>query len=227
MKKGSANTAFSVVGVDSGRNKYLLDGLNHRLDLKGRWETLRDMRRKWLNSPGVQNVYVGYETFGAQSDMDYFLEQMEVTNNSFPITELAWPRDGEGSKDDRVQRLGPDLRSKKFYLPALQIRNGKPHWWNIADDGKTVEYREFTNHSSTQRRMTDEGTPYRIASYIGRADSDGNIYDVTKQLFDQVLFYPFSGLKDLIDATSRIYDMDPRPPIVIDERDLEPEAFDD
>jgi hypothetical protein len=226
-KKGSANTAMSVVGVDSARNKYLLDGINHRLDLKGRWENMRDLRKKWQNSPGVQNVYVGYETFGAQSDMDYFNERMEVERESFPIVELAWPRDGEGSKDDRVQRLGPDFRSHKFFLPAIQIRNGKPHWWKIAEDGKTIEYREFIGQSSVQRRIAEEGSPYRIASYIGRADSDGNIYDVSKALFEQVMFYPFSGLKDFIDATSRIYDMEPRPPIIVNEQDLLPEAFDD
>jgi hypothetical protein len=95
-----------VIGVDAGRNKYLLDGANHRMDLKRRWETLKLLRRKWINQPGVQGVFVGYEAYGAEADMDYFLEQMEVENNAFPIEELRWPRDTEPSKDDRVQRLG-------------------------------------------------------------------------------------------------------------------------
>jgi hypothetical protein len=39
----------------------------------------------------------------------------------------------------------------------------------------------------------------------------------------QVGYYPFTGLKDLIDAVSRIYDLDPRPPEYIDSTILEPE----
>lgn len=201
MKKGSANTAIAVIGIDSGRNKYLLDGLNHRCDLKGRWEAVRNMRRLWINARGVQGVWVGYEAFGAQADLDYFNERMEVESESFPINELRWPRDGEGSKDDRVQRLGPDFRAKKFFLPL---------------DSKTL--------TSTQKRIQDEGQGYRIAKPIRKRDSDGNVYDLSVMLKEQVMFYPFAPLKDLIDAASRIYDMEPRPPVIIDESELEPEA---
>lgn len=201
MKKGSANTAIAVIGIDTARNKYLLDGINHRLDLKGRWEAVRDMRKVWMNQRGVQGVWVGYEAFGAQADLDYFTEQMEVTSNSFPIEELKWPRDGEGSKNDRVQRLGPDFRAHKFFIPL---------------DSKTL--------TSQQERCKRAEQIYRIAKPIRKRDSDGNIYDLSLMLKEQVMFYPFAPLKDLIDATSRIYDMEPRPPIIIDERELEPEA---
>lgn len=204
MKKGSANTAIAVIGIDAGRNKYLLDGINHRLDLKGRWEAVRDMRSKWMHTRGVQGVWVGYESFGAQADLDYFKERMEVEKNSFPIEELKWPRDGEGSKDDRVQRLGPDFRSHKFFVPS---------------DVKTL--------TSNQLRCKQQLQEYRIAKQIKKKDSDGNIYDLTIMFKEQVMFYPFAPLKDLIDAASRIYDMEPRPPIIIDESELEPEAFND
>jgi len=224
MKKGSACTAFSVIGVDAGRNKYLLDGANHRMDLKGRWEMLKSLRKHWMNAPGVQNVKVGYEVYGALADMDYFRERMEVEKDAFTIEELAWPRDGEGSKDDRVQRLGPDFRAKKFFVPAVQIHQGKPCWWKIADDGKTIEYTDHNGLSSMQKRVTGEGQPYRIAKHLGNTDSDGNIYDLTRQFVDQALFYPFAPLKDLIDASSRIYDMEPRPPVIIDDSELTPEA---
>lgn len=204
MKKGSANTAIAVIGIDTARNKYLLDGLNHRFDLKGRWEAVRDMRKVWMNQRGVQGVWVGYEAFGAQADLDYFAERMEVEQNSFPIEELKWPRDGDGSKDDRVQRLGPDIRSHKFFLPL---------------DSKT--------ETSDQRRIRESGQPYRISKPIRKRDSEGNIYDLSVMLKEQVMFYPFAPLKDLIDACSRIYDMEPRPPVIIDESELEPEAFND
>jgi hypothetical protein len=204
MKKGSANTAIAVIGIDSARNKYLLDGVNHRMNLSDRWAAVKDMRRIWLNQPGVQMISVGYEAFGAQADLDYFYERMEVETNSFPIVELKWPRDGEGSKDDRVQRLGPDFRSHKFFVPK--------------------DCPQLTSHQSV---VKDAGQPYRIAKPIRKKDSDGNIYDLTRQFKEQVMFYPFAPLKDLIDAASRVYDLDPRPPVLIEDGALEPEHYAD
>ena len=227
MKKGSANTAISVIGVDAGRNKFLLDGMNHRLDLKGRWETMRDMHRKWINQPGVQHVFVGYESYGAQADMDYFTEQMDVEGNAFPIIELQWPRDSEVSKDDRVQRLGPDLRSHKFYLPAVMMSGGKLHWWALDENEKHIVLQPYTNLSSAQQQVTNAGQPYRVCKAIQKVDSDGNLYDLSRHAIEQIMFYPFAPLKDLIDAMSRIYDMEPKPPMLVDDADLEPEAFND
>ena len=60
---------------------------------------------------------VGYESFGAQSDLDYFHERMRVEGERWEIEELNWPREGEGSKIDRVQRLGPDFKLKRFFVP--------------------------------------------------------------------------------------------------------------
>ncbi len=52
MKKGSAYTAMSVVLVDAARNKYLVDGYNHRMDLKTRWASMRNLHRTWTQRPG-------------------------------------------------------------------------------------------------------------------------------------------------------------------------------
>ena len=229
-KKGSANTALAVIGVDAGRNKYLLDGFNHRMDLKRRWEAVRGLRTVWMGQPGVQGVYVGYEAYGAESDMDYFTEQMEIEKNSFVIEELRWPRDGEPSKDDRVQRLGPDFRSHKFYLPAVILQNGKPSYWELAKGsagGLELKYTEQKGPTSMMKRVINEGAPSRVAKPVAKVDSDGNLYDLTRQFIEQQMLYPFSQLKDLIDAASRIYDMEPKPPIVIDEKELLPEVYPD
>lgn len=230
MKKGSANTAVAVIGIDAGRNKYLLDGCNHRMDLKKRWETVREMRRKWIQQPGVQGVYVGYEAYGAQADLDYFQEQMVITNNSFPIEELKWPRDSEPSKDDRVQRLGPDFRAHKFYLPALILQQGKPCFWDLkagTAGGLELHYQEMTQPTSAMQRVVKEGSPSRVAKPIRQVDSDGNLYDLSKDFIVQVMLYPFAPLKDLVDAASRIYDMSPVPPVLVDEADTLPEVFAD
>ncbi len=229
-KKGSANTAFAVLGVDAGRNKYLLDGFNHRMDLKRRWEALRGLRTVWMGQPGVQGVYVGYEAYGAEADMDYFLEQMEIEKNAFEISELRWPRDTEPSKDDRVQRLGPDFRSHKFYLPALILSGGKPNYWKLEPGpagGLEIKLTEQTGPTSAMKRIMDEGQPSRVAKPIVKVDSDGNLYDLSRQFIEQQMLYPFAQLKDLIDAASRVYDMSPMPPVVIEEAELVPEVFAD
>jgi hypothetical protein len=49
------------------------------------------------------------------------------------------------------------------------------------------------------------------------------LYDLSERLKLQVSFYPFTGLKDLIDAVSRIYDLEPRAPEYVDSTILEPE----
>lgn len=229
-KKGSANTAFAVLGVDAGRNKYLLDGFNHRMDLKRRWEAMKLLRSTWMQMPGVQQVYVGYEAYGAEADMDYFTEQMEIEKNSFSIEELRWPRDTEPSKDDRVQRLGPDFRSHKFFLPAVISHLGKPHFWRLvpgAAGGLELKLVEQAGPTSMQRRVMEEGAASRIAKPIAKVDSEGNLYDLSRHFIEQQMLYPFAPLKDLIDATSRIYDMEPRPPILVEDKDLLPEVHAD
>lgn len=229
-KKGSANTAYAVIGVDSGRNKYLLDGANHRMDLKKRWETLREFRRKWINQPGVQSVFVGYEAYGAEADMDYFTEQMEIEKNAFPIEELRWPRDTEPSKDDRVQRLGPDLRAHKFFLPAVILNQGKHCFWELAPGsagGLELKYTEQHGLTAQMARVTKEGSPSRCAKPIVQKDSDGNLYDLSRHFIEQQMLYPFAPLKDLIDAASRIYDMNPLPPMLVDDKELLPEVYAD
>ena len=230
MKKGSANTAIAVIGIDAGRNKYLLDGFNHRMDLKRRWEAVKLIRTAWVNAPGIQAVHVGYEAHGAQADLDYFSERMEVENYAFPIEELKWPRDSEPSKDDRVQRLGPDFRAHKFFLPALILKSGKPCFWKL-DPGKAggleIVFTEQQGLTSLMQRVTNEGSPFRVVKALGRVDSENNLYDLTRQFIEQAMLYPFAPLKDLMDASSRIYDMDPCPPVLIDESETLPEVYAD
>ena len=229
-KKGSANTAMAVIGVDSGRNKYLLDGFNHRMDLRRRWECMRMLRTKWIQQPGVQGVFVGYEAYGAEADMDYFIEQMEIDQNAFPIEELRWPRDTEPSKDDRVQRLGPDFRAHKFFIPALVSHQGKPCFWKLEQGpagGLEIKYAESQGPTSLMQRVTAEGQPSRICKPVVQKDSEGNLYDLTRNFIEQQMMYPFAPLKDLIDAASRIYDMNPTPPILVEDKELYPEVFAD
>lgn len=203
-KKGSAKTAIAVIGIDYARNKYLLDGFNHKMDLRERWVRTAQMYHRWKRAPGVQNIKVGYESFGAQADLDYFAEQMAKPNEGghFVIEELEWPRDGEGSKVDRVQRLGPDLRAHKIFVP-------------YDTDPK--------NLTRMQRSVQNTGYAHRIAQPIKRKNESGDLYDLKKDFRLQVHYFPFGGAVDLIDAVSRIYDMEPKAPNFAEPGYLEPD----
>lgn len=203
-KKGSDNTAMAVIGVDAGSNKYLLDGYRHKMGLKERWEAMAGLRKVWLAQPGVQMVKVGYERYGMQADLEYFEEQMLRTKDAFEISELNWVSEGGQSKDDRVQRLQPDFQSRKFFLAAVS-------------EGETAN----------QKRIKAQGQGFRVFTPVKRRDHEGNVYSLNKGFLEEYLTYPFSAKKDLIDAASRLYDMEPVPPIIIDERALEPETFAD
>ncbi len=203
-KKGSDNTAISVVGIDAGRVKWLLDGYRHKMQLAERWMHIKELRRKWMDMPGVQQVYVGYESYSIPDALDYFEERMEIEKNYFPITILQWPRQEAGSKNDRVGRLEPDIRMGRFIMSkALKVP------------------------SPAQLEMKATGQEHRCFVPQMRIDHNGKAYSINREFINEVMYFPFAQHDDFIDATSRIYDMDPRPPVIVNERDTEPEVFED
>lgn len=227
-KKDSDNTAFAVIGVDAANNKYLLDGFRHKMGLKERWEALRGLRRVWMRQPGVQMVRCGYERYGMQADMEYFKLEMERDKEAFEVIELNWTSDGTKAKDDRVQRLQPDFKGGKFYLAMVCQRkvplldsNNRPV---LGADGKPVMVME-PYETSNQKKVREGGQSFRIFKPVRAKDHEGNVYSLNKGFLDEYLTYPFSAKKDLIDAASRLYDMEPVPPVLIDESILEPETF--
>ena len=192
-KKGSNRTAISVIGVDHAFNKYLLDGLCHKMSLSERWDNLKKVRERWLRMPGVREVKVGYERYGAQSDIEHFREMMKIEGRSFPIYEVAWVGgDNQGqSKTDRVQRLEPDLRNGSFFFPH-------------PTDPK--------NLTSLQRSMVASGQSFMLSRKIVNIDEEGKTYDMCKWLKENEYDLFPSIHPDFLDAMSRIYDMDMRPP---------------
>jgi len=209
-KKGSDRTAMAVIGVDSARNKYLLDGFCHKMSLPERWNNMVRLRRHWMNQPGIQMVEVGYERFGMRSDLEHFEEKMQETREAFTIRELNWPQDSPAAKFDRIQRLVGDFAKGRFFLIAAVTREV---------DGKKVP-----TETSRQRQMRESGEPYRILKPVVRRDHEGNAYALNKIFLDEYLVYPFSKTDDFLDGVSRIYDMDYQPPIIVNEQALEPEV---
>jgi hypothetical protein len=249
--KESDNTAISVVGVAPGGTKYLLDGYCHRMTLSQRWVALRSMYEKWSAAPGVQHVEVGYERYGAQSDDEYFQEQMAIEakrakaqdkrHQWFAIQELNWPRDGAESKRDRIERLEPDFRNGRFYLPVPVLRDGKPAVWRVNLDLEPdpanpnrilpgpnygqVEYRDVRGASSAQIEAIDGGSRELLARAIKQIDPDRHVYDLTLWFIDEYVNFPFGRWRDLLDATSRIYDLDPRAPQRVSHEASTPPTF--
>jgi hypothetical protein len=216
----SDRTAIAVIGIDPQGNKYLLDGARHRMKLSERWDMLLMLYRKWRDTPGVQIVRVGYERYGQQSDDEYFQERMRDLKDDgdmFAIDELAWPNEGSNSKKDRVQRLQPDFELGKMFLP-ITVKHPEfgDCYWKFNETDIKLDYLPTQGLTKLMRAKEAEGQPHRIPKPIVRRDEDGNVYDVTYALMQEMLIFPFGSHDDLIDATSRIYDMQPTPPVYQD-----------
>lgn len=214
--KTSDRTAMAVVGIDSNNNRYLLDGYCHRMQLSERWEKFRGLHKKWSNLPGVQLVKAGLERYGLQSDEEYFEEKMRETGYRFEILELNWTGQvGRQSKQNRVERLEPDFRNGDFFVPAKVWHHEHPNGakWEWDETQSKLEFTGLRGPHQLERRCQSNGEHYRIFDPLRRVDEDGNLYDLTRVFFTEFGFFPFSPRDDLIDAVSRLYDMDPRPAV--------------
>lgn len=201
-QKTSDLTAVAVIGVDVNRNKYLLDGRRQLTSLSMRWKIIRDTYRRWERMEGIQSVFVGYEQYGMQTDLEYFEERMELEQFAFQIQELAWPREGPASKAQRIERLEPDFRSGKFLLPGV-IK---------IDESGQYEPVDLMRKGKIQEAIA-QNEKWRVAQPIIQIDQDGKVYDVLTGFLEEYMFYPFAPKNDFLDAMSRIYDMDAVPPI--------------
>jgi len=219
---GSSNTAMTVIGVDVPRNKYLLDGLCHKMGLSERWKQLKALRNYWIRQPGIQTVTVGYERYGAQSDIEHFKEMMQIENYHFEIIELNWPRDGQHAKDERIKRLQPDHQHWRFFYPRPQTG---PYF---DERGQLITEKVQPHITKLQSKAIESGDEYLVAKPIKARDEEGKIYDVVlKFIENEYLFFPNTIYKDFFDSMSRIYDMEIVPPTIYNEQDLLPDVPED
>lgn len=213
--KTSDRTALAVIGIDANGNKYLLDGYCHRMPLSERWARLKELHRKWFNQPGVQSVKVGYERYGMQVDDEYFDEQMRLEGNRFKLHELNWTGDSATeSKTKRVERLEPDFRNGNFFVPAkvwTPAVDGFIARWFVEEGRDEIQYAPVRGPHRLESQAISRGERWRVIDPLRRIDEDGNIYDLVRVFFEEYSFFPFSPRDDLIDAMSRVYDMQPMP----------------
>lgn len=247
--KRSDRTAIAVIGIDVGGNKYLLDGYCHRMKLSRRWELIKQLKKKWENHAGVQLVRVGYEQYGMQSDLEVIEENMMREGNHFEIEELNTPREGAHSKNDRISRLEPEFNRGAFYMPSVVYHPeyggglGNQALWDVwsDDDFKrmedagakdnpaigTIVYRPLQGLTNQQRYCEATHQRYRIVTALKRINEDGDMYDLTRVLMEELKFHPFAAHDDLIDAVSRLYDMEPLKPVLFEAANAEMKAHPD
>lgn len=239
----SDRTAMPVIGVGPSSTRFLLDGYCHRMSLSQRWVALRDLYMRWKSMPGVQHVVVGYEKYGMQADIEYFQERMEIESKGkpidkqvfFPIIELNWVHEGtkgEQGKRQRVERLEPDHRNGRLFLPLAVWHDGKGCTWSvdIEPDSATyqqVVYKEVEGLTKQQRMVIDAGSPDLIAKAIKRVDEERQMYDLTERYVEEYLTFPFGTHDDLLDAVSRVYDVDLRPPLIVSPGSTDPRTYHD
>ena len=157
----------------------------------------------------MQYVKVGYERYGLLDALEHFEERMLIEKIGFPIEELAWPSEGGNAKYDRIQRLEPDHRAGKWYYAADPTR----------EDGTRIE------ETKNQRIVREQGQSYRVFKPVWRMDGEGNLYSLNTIVLGQLVRYPYVNKDDALDCLSRLYDMEPEPPVIIEAASLEPEIF--
>jgi phage terminase large subunit-like protein len=106
-KKESDYTVMMVVGANTDGNYYVIDMIRDRLNLSERTDKLFKLVHKY------QPIFVGYEQYGLQSDIEHIEEKQEQLNFRFNILKLG----GKTSKIDRISKLVPDFENSKIWLP--------------------------------------------------------------------------------------------------------------
>lgn len=118
-------TVMMVVGVDAFHNKYVVDMVRDRLNLKQRWETYRDLMLKW--NPRAS----GYEKFSMQADIEYFREKSQIEGVQIKMPEPLGSTAKAENKDIRIRSLVPQFEDSKIWLPEKLTYRQK--------DGKEVD----------------------------------------------------------------------------------------
>jgi hypothetical protein len=155
---------------------------------------------------------------------------------------VNWTREGDQSKDDRIERLEPYLRDSRFWLPPKIWQPGQGVClWSISPDTHQVVLRPLVNEDTeyvaaeirantaigsrqkeemiaklsvtkADRDAIKANAEYRVMRPIRYLNEEGEIYDLAWELIQEIIMHPFSPWKDGIDAVSRVFDVEPVPP---------------
>ena len=85
--------------------------------------------------------------------------------------------EGGGSKRERIERLEPDLRNGRFFLPAPVLHEGKPRTWRVltdpgAKDFGGIEYVDAEGMTKVQFEAFSGGSSDLLAKALVCRDPD-------------------------------------------------------
>lgn len=226
--KRSDRSALVVVGIDPNGNRYFLDGYCHRMKLSRRWEILKELWFRWSKMPGVQMVRIGYERYGMQTDLETLEENIiREKIEGISIEEVNWVNEGPQAKNNRIERLEPYFRNSQFFMPmrVFTIPDGGAHacacFWEPDLETGMISFTPSKGMTKLERQCIANAERHRLTEPIRRIDEDGKLYDLTRVFFEEYRLQPFAPHDDLLDATSRIQDMEPTPPQALSKADAD------
>ena len=72
------------------------------------------------------------------------------------------------------------------------------------------------------------GEDYLLSKPIRTKNHEGKLYDLMENFVkNEYVFFPATTKKDMLDAMSRVYDMQLQPPMIVNEQDVMPEVVED
>jgi hypothetical protein len=120
-----------------------------------------------------------------------------------------------------------DSAWKVIYRPLITAETKEAVSALLADD--TIEPAERDERLvkmtllREEREAIEAGEGYRVVQPIKRMNENREVYDLTTELFLEYSMHPFSPHDDGLDATSRLFDVNPTPPMLpSSSRDLLP-----
>lgn len=105
-------TVFFLLGYGPDENWYVCDMVRDRLNLTERADVLFNWHRTY------RPMFVGYEKYGKDSDIEHYEDRMRRENYRFEITPIG----GIVKKSERIGSLVPDFENGRIYFPHSILR---------------------------------------------------------------------------------------------------------
>jgi hypothetical protein len=163
---------------------------------------------------------------------------------------LNTPRKASTRRRTAFERLEPDfnrgvLPAGVVYHPEFGGGLGNQALWDVwteenfeADGGRRCPIRQEpggwhhrlpadAGRDNPATLLRGHPPAYRIVTATRRRNEDGDMYDLTRVFIEEARFHPFAPHDDLIDAVSRVFDMEPTKPVPFEAMRADPTIYKD